>query len=197
MAVYPLASRIAHVLIDVSDAEGVPGTVSVQILTPDRNGMAVGEAATDGTQPEVTVPLLEPLTLEDEGIYTVTAKLTAGSLEVVPLPADYFVVEDPASAWHSTASIRAGWADAPEDDVILFSFLTVARREIEEFAPAGVNPVILRAAQRSQVRTHWNASRVDTGGRALDGDGFELTPFPLDWEVKQMLRPRSPRPCFG
>jgi hypothetical protein len=41
-----------------------------------------------------------------------------------------------------------------------------------------------------QARNVWNSEQASPGGN-LDGSGFGLTIHPLDWQVKQLLRPRS------
>lgn len=49
-------------------------------------------------------------------------------------------------------------------------------------------PTNYRLAQMMHTRNLWNAARVGVDGSA-GGDTFEITPRPLDWHVKQVLRP--------
>lgn len=107
------------------------------------------------------------------------------------------VLLDNATGWHTITTAREDWPDAPDSDRRLAELLAVARDQCEAFAPriAAPNwpPAGYRLAQLTQARNLWNGSRVDAGG-AAGIDGFALAPFPLDWQVKQMLRPRNPRP---
>jgi hypothetical protein len=45
-----------------------------------------------------------------------------------------------------------------------------------------------------QVRNTWNATKTNPEGM-LGGGDFTVRPFPLDWMVRQLIRPLSiPRP---
>lgn len=189
-------SRVAEVLLDLGDAAGAPGTAHVELVGPAGTVVALGEQTFAADAFEVRVPVTGA-TLDTPGVYRREAYVERAGAPTIDLPAEEMVVEESRSVWHTIATARDGWRDAPSDDVDLYSLLVAARREVADFAPAALDPVILRAAQLEQARTHWNASRTDPGGHVGDGEGFTITPFPLDWTVKQMLRPRNPRPCFG
>lgn len=49
-------------------------------------------------------------------------------------------------------------------------------------------------AQFTQAKNTWNAGRVDANGGIGDGGDFVMRPMPLDWHVKQILRPKRGRP---
>lgn len=54
-------------------------------------------------------------------------------------------------------------------------------------------PVSYRSAQLMQARNVWNSGQASpSGGDGFDNIGFGLTTtHPLDWQIKQLLRPRS------
>lgn len=102
--------------------------------------------------------------------------------------------------WHTVDTARDGWDDSPDDDATVSDLLNLAKIAVIAFAPAlaadARPPINYKAAQRMQAENIWNASRVSpsTGG---DGDGtFVMRPFPLDWQVKQLLRPKRALPVI-
>lgn len=107
------------------------------------------------------------------------------------------------TTWHTATSARDQWIDADLDDEVLEELLEVAKQQVIAYAPAlpVVDPPVTpeqipgnyRYAQLEQAKNLWNAARVDaTGG---DGeDGFVRRPHPLDWIIKQILRPRRAVP---
>lgn len=113
------------------------------------------------------------------------------------------VVQDEDSGWHTLDSARStGWDDAIEmPDVQLWNLLETARGDVLEFAPviAENDPVPLRycAAQLMQARNRWNAGLANPANGDIGGDGFALTVFPLDWQVKQLLRPTTGIPAHS
>lgn len=104
--------------------------------------------------------------------------------------------------WHTLPSARDEWKDATRiNDRRLFVLLDVARTQVTDFAPAlpedALPPLAYREAQLMQARNLWNAARVDPSGGESDGSSFALTPFPLDWTIKQLLRPKRARPVVA
>jgi len=112
-------------------------------------------------------------------------------------PGLYAFVEDAAgtSGWHTVESARVFWPDAPDDD-ILAVLLEVAKVSVIAFAPtlaAGVPvPTNYVYAQVVQARNIHNAGTVSTSGDFGNGE-FSYAPRPLDWHVKQLLRPETGR----
>lgn len=96
--------------------------------------------------------------------------------------------------WHTPESARTQWVDAPLDDEQLQELLDVAKQAVLAYAPAIDDPddppTNYRVAQLTQTKNVWNGSYASPSGD-LDGGSFGLTTFPLDWQVKQLLRPRS------
>lgn len=102
--------------------------------------------------------------------------------------------------WHTPDTARDVWRDANQlDDTDLVELLDVAQLQILAYAtPADVTEasggnvgVNLRMAQLMQAKNIYNAARVDPSNGIGDGDSFTLTPMPLDWHVKQLIRPRT------
>ena len=109
---------------------------------------------------------------------------------------DWLVIDDPSQAWHNVTSARDALGDGgPSDDGDLYRLLEVARDQVEAFAPvlaAGAAvPERYRAAQLMQARAVQNAY-VSNGDQQTDlGGGLIVSVRPLDWNVKQLLRPKS------
>lgn len=111
------------------------------------------------------------------------------------------------TTWHDIDSVRDDWIDAPLNDDVLGELLITARGDVMAYAfksdrdaydaateeePYEV-PDRLRFAQRKQAENLWNAGRVDTSGNVGDGE-YTYQPHPLDWHVKQIIRPRRAVP---
>ena len=109
--------------------------------------------------------------------------------------------------WHTIDSARSQWDDAPFEDDELQELLDVAQQAVLAYAPAlpGVTytiidgyvvpsetviPTSYRHAQLMQARNVWNSSQASPSGD-FDGAGYGLTTFPLDWQIKQLHRPRT------
>lgn len=120
------------------------------------------------------------------------------------------------TTWYTLDGIRRVWRDAPSDDAVLQELLDTAQEQVLEFDngatwrrttalntdPDG-NPVLypgdypngvitsgLALAHRTQTRNLWNANKVDPSNGAMGDDTFTVRPFPLDWTVKAMIRPK-------
>lgn len=109
--------------------------------------------------------------------------------------------------WHDTESARTNWDDAPYEDEQLAELLAVARGQVIAYSPtrkddpivaadSEVVPVEYRLAQLRQAQNIWTAQNVNSDGGMGDGDAFTLRPVshPLDWHVKQIIRPKGARP---
>jgi hypothetical protein len=129
---------------------------------------------------------------ETPGIWQIEATLTnvdGAIAAVVPLQ---FIVEA-VSGWLTLSQVRANWRDAPANDVLLWRLLDVARIQVEAWAPDPTPEVIPSnyiSAQYTQARNVWNAVKSDPATSAIGDEGLLLRPFPLDWTVKNMIRPK-------
>lgn len=111
--------------------------------------------------------------------------------------------------WYTPESLRtpaagnepAVWETADSiPDSLLEDLLEVARDAVLEFAPAlpddypvGKCPAAYRLAHLMQTRNLWNAQEVDTDG-GFGGEDYTIRPVPLDWIIKQVLRPKRAVP---
>ncbi|ONI63908.1 hypothetical protein ALI44B_04590 [Leifsonia sp. ALI-44-B] len=99
--------------------------------------------------------------------------------------------------WYTFTTIRDVWDDAPQDDDILRLVMDSAKAQVLEFAPEleEDDPLPERyvLAHLMQTRNLWNASKIDPDGGMGEGE-FVLRPFPLDWQVKALLRPKRAVP---
>lgn len=106
------------------------------------------------------------------------------------------------ATWHDIESIRSAWDDAEQiEDDILGELLAVAREAVIAYAPklsAGTTaiPTRYRVGQAAQVKNLWNATQAGPNG-SIGDDTFAIQPRPLDWHVKQILRPARGRPRVG
>ncbi|MEN0101843.1 MAG: hypothetical protein AAGC90_02860 [Curtobacterium sp.] len=140
----------------------------------------------------------DALTLPDPGFYPIYALTTVGE-RVERSLVDWLVVVDPADQWHNVATARLEWDGAPEQDGTLYRLLNTAREQVEAYAPALTGtevPERYRAGQMSQARNMFNAA-VTAGEVQVDLNGNAIRPRPLDWAVKQLLRPARAKKALG
>lgn len=112
------------------------------------------------------------------------------------------------ATWHTLESAREYWLDADLDDDVLQELLDIAQEQVIAYAPKVYDsegavvdltaeeadvPTNYRYGQLEQAKNLWNAGRVDASGGVGEGD-FVMRPHPLDWIIKQILRPRRAVP---
>ena len=156
-----------------------------------------GFLATVGTE-TVTIEWPGEAVLEEPGLYRVNIVLEHTVTGVRERITPVNVVVESDDGWVSLEGARAEWPDAPLEDDLLYVLLRVARTEVIEYAPALTAedpiPMNYRQGQLMQVVNRWNAKKVDPATGGIGGEGFIVRPFPLDWMVKQVLRPKNPVP---
>jgi hypothetical protein len=79
-----------------------------------------------------------------------------------------------------------------EGDDELETLLTSAQEQCELYAPAlpdGSVPYRFRLAVVMQARALYRASIAGSGDQ-IGADGLTVTVFPMDWTVKNLLRPK-------
>ena len=143
-------------------------------------------------------PAVSPYTVE--GVHRLRVAVTSATGRQ-QLPDIRLVVQDADSQWHTLDSVRAEWPDAEHiADATLWALLDLARTQVVAFAPALVDeapvPDRYREGQRVQARNVWNATRVAPDG-STGQDDFIIRPFPMDWHVKSILRPKRGIPVIG
>ncbi|GAB3118408.1 hypothetical protein [Glaciibacter psychrotolerans] len=135
------------------------------------------------------------------GIYALRLTATHTTTNVRErIPAVRLVV-DVEDGWHTLDTARDDWRDAPGYDAWLYELLWSARQQVCAYAPALATgqrpPLSYLRAQIMQARNLWNAGKVDPASGGMGDDTFVLRPFPLDWMIKQVLRPQNPRPVIA
>lgn len=108
------------------------------------------------------------------------------------------------TTWLTPTETRAEpyWPECEvDDDDALARLLASARTSCEAFAPQledGVDvPENYRLAQASQARAVWRAGGGTNDGTDLGGGEYAVTVYPLDWNVKALLRPKRGRPAIA
>ncbi|MBX9243416.1 hypothetical protein ICW40_01170 [Actinotalea ferrariae] len=99
--------------------------------------------------------------------------------------------------WVTPQEAMDQWADAPDDLTVLASYLQAAYEQCVAFLPAGTWPVdgVTTIPERWKLAQIMQARALYRSGLAGDGnqigvDGLQVTVFPMDWTVKNLLRPR-------
>ena len=133
------------------------------------------------------------------GIWSVSAILSAGGNSFRTVPARFVV--DAEDGWLTVAEARSTWRDAPSADPVLYRLLASARLAVEAWGkdhgidvPAARPTSNLVDAQQAQARNTWNAVKSDPANQGIGDEGFVIRPFPLDWTVKNLIRPQSAKP---
>ncbi|PPI28201.1 hypothetical protein [Rathayibacter sp. AY1B5] len=169
--------------------------IEVTLLDPTYAPVSTSGFVVSVDQDSLTLEWPEETVLTAPGVWRIVPVLVSQTGPRLTLSAVPVVVEQ-RSGWHSLASARASeWADAPLDDVQLYTVLEAAREQCEEFAPAysGTVPTRYRQAQLVQARALWQSVKSN-GQSQIGGEGFAVTVFPMDWSVKRLLRPLRGRP---
>jgi hypothetical protein len=139
------------------------------------------------------------------GLYSleVTLHNAAGARERMP---PTFLVVQGDDGWHTVDTARADWRDAPEADRQVWIALELAKREVLDFAPeleptdlelVPRPPIDYVQAQIMQARNLWNVAKTDPANGGMGEDSFIIRPFPLDWMIQQVLRPKTRRLVVG
>ncbi|WP_157156258.1 hypothetical protein [Diaminobutyricimonas sp. LJ205] len=112
------------------------------------------------------------------------------------------------ATWYTAASVldENAWRDMP-DDALADRLLSVAKQQVLAYAPRAVRtrltaadapvdgvPDNLVLAQLEQAKNLYTAGSVDSSGGMGDGESFVARPHPLDWIIKQIIRPKRGAP---
>lgn len=111
-----------------------------------------------------------------------------------------FVVQED-EGWVTLGRARQDWADAPTDDVYLYRILEVARIQCLAFAPLALRedgtvpppPPNFVQAQLAQARAIWNFAKANPQDQ-IGMDGQAVRVYPLDDNIRKLLRPRRAMP---
>jgi hypothetical protein len=109
-----------------------------------------------------------------------------------------FVVQERATGWYTLEWARSAWRDAPMSDERLFTILEVAKTQVLAWGVAlaedELPPMNYREAQLMQARNIWNTAKTDPANYGIGDEALIIRPFPMDWTVKAIIRPKSPKP---
>jgi hypothetical protein len=208
---YYYVGDIPHEVFTVlPELNGVPqelhgnDLIEVVATAPDGTEITSLTADVQGQVIEVTFPAT---TIFDQvGIYTVICIIDhahgheiVAATQVDPVR---IVADDTSAEWATLAITRSQWIDSRTiDDDVLYEILQVAKTQVLDYAPAlaaaAAVPTHYRMAQISQARNIYNGSIVDATNGDIGSDTFTIRPFPLDWQIKQLLRPRRGVPVTG
>lgn len=148
---------------------------------------------------EITIAFPEESLLTVQGIYSLRLALTSEDLWRT-LPVVLFVVQV-EDGWHTLESARREWLDAPALDDQLYGQLVAAKEQCLAFAPAlavdAPVPMRYRQAQLMQTRNLWNSPKSDPNLGGFGGEDMPRTIFPMEWSVKNLLRPKRGVPLVG
>jgi hypothetical protein len=109
------------------------------------------------------------------------------------------------ATWNDPTDVPKHWADAAHlDPETLLLLLESAHADcIAYLAPLdGIDPVgdavtaSMRLAEIYQARARFQAIK-SAGNNQVGPDGVSVTVFPMDWQVQQLLRPKSGRPSIA
>lgn len=188
------AAMVVEVPQDLTDYTGC----TVKLRTPAGTETTLtGTLDTVMNAVEISWPTTSPFTAA--GRYDVIITLNGTGIKTRLAPIGLIAQPTVSDGWHTLDSAREIWPDAEHlSDVQLQQLLDIARHDCIEYAPALLDgdtvPESYRRAQLMQAANIMNASAVDPGTGEDGGTSYALKPFPLDWTVKQLLRPRRGKP---
>ena len=96
-----------------------------------------------------------------------------------------------------SATVDALWRDGRDGNWDAVSlYVDAAEAAVLAYAPRNldgtpaVGSAALQVAIVMQARNLYNSAKASPSTGEFDGSGFGLTTMPLDWQIKQLLRPQ-------
>ncbi|MBO1770459.1 hypothetical protein [Agrococcus sp. TF02-05] len=175
-------------LLDLEKYDAATG----HAVRPDGTSVGGVTAAIDHDSIDLSLAGVE---FDVPGVWHVHVTVTnaaGGRRRLAPIP---IVVQEETTGWHTLDTARAsGWADAVDmSDLELHRLLETAKVDVLAYAPAlpldAPVPERYKAAQLMQARNRHNAGLANPASGEPGLEGFGMTVFPLDWQIKQLLRP--------
>lgn len=190
-------------VIEYSDETGEPldltiyTEAAVLLSFPDFTLITLPGTITAGGALEVSMGTAAAFSLS--GVYSLTAKFSdVGGVLLTAEPYQFVVQE--LDGWLTLEQTRQQWQDAPVNDLSLFALLQSARQQCTAYARnlhAGeAVPMPWRQAQLKQTRALY-MSDIANQNDSVGVDGFQVRIFPLDWNIKALLRTKAGLPVVG
>lgn len=178
-------------------------TITAELINPGTT-FGAGELTVtvdDAEAGEVTLTWPEdPFTIP--GIGAVRVRVVAASMAGWAEPVRFPILT--FDGWLTLEQARQSWSDAPKDDLTLAMVLLNSKTECARFLAAangGSLPLPVGAAppthwvggQLLQAQAIWQVAQTNADDQ-IGTEGFGVRVFPLDWNIKQILRPKSAVP---
>lgn len=210
MSYYYVGDVPIEPLVVLPELNGVPleihgqDLIEVMAISPTGEEILTLTAAHVGQVIEVSFPATS--IFDQPGIYTIVCILDHSEHDLVTsfqqVDPVRIVADDVSVEWMTLALTREAWVDSRAiEDPILYDLLEIAKHQILEYAPAlaegAAIPLSYKMGQLSQARNIYNGSIVDAGNGDIGNETFSIRPFPLDWQIKQLVRPRRGNPVVG
>ena len=181
----------------VTDGNGdpvaiAPGDVKAGLRRPDGSyALPLIARDVDADEDTFTLPWGTETPFTTPGVHWIDALVHNQRAEPVP------VVVETLDGWTTLAMARTSWRDLPTDPRVAYELLQVAKRDVIAYAPAlaagAPIPDSYRTAQVMHARDIWNSGVTDPSGD-IGSETFATTPYPMDWMVRQVLRPKRAIP---
>lgn len=193
----------ATALMEFSDETGEPldlstFTAAVAVLTfPDFTLLTLPATITaEGT---LQLSMGSAITFTMPGVYSLVAKFSdVGGVLLSAEP--YQFVTQAMDGWLTLEQTRQQWQDAPVNDLSLYALLESARAQCTAYArnlhEGEALPITWRQAQLKQTRALY-MSDIANQNDSVGVDGFQVRIFPLDWNIKALLRTKAGMPVVG
>lgn len=94
-------------------------------------------------------------------------------------------------------SFQLGWMETPRALVLAGAADRTLSGLWIPLVPFGDVPAGYREAQLMQTRNIWNSQKASPSAGEFDNGSYGLSAFPLDWQVKQLIRPKVGLPVIG
>lgn len=195
----------------ILEVEGPDGTVNVGVDYPDTDLAHL--VAPDFTIQDLPVTLptdpqdatvtvdLSGVDWPQPGTWLLVLDLTDVTLGILAQTDPLAIVVEGHTGWLDMSRTRTLWPDArtiPDDS--LWLILESARIACQAYAPtlpASINPPLppvvppnYLEAQLTQARAIWNMMQTAPQGDVIGIDQLQVRVYPLDWNIRQLLRPK-------
>lgn len=132
------------------------------------------------------------------GVYKLQVILSAPGIQETLRPVGV-AIETAAEGWMTTGEAQEYWPTVEHiDGAEMYELLQIAKRDCIAYLDRlyAVGAEVKEDWRRAQVihaRNIYNATKVDAASGVIgeDGTSYKLTTFPMDWHVKNLLRPQK------